>query len=215
MNVVSEVTGCPMYFTPQKYWPKALAEKYIGGKTPFGLLRDPYERLVAFFRGNMTGYGGSYPEYIKTCDVNGAVKLMMKRLLEGGDPYAKGCTFIPQAEYFERPYGIQLPVNLRQFPASMNRVFSEHGYPASFQITISDVQHVLLCSQVWPGDLDEEARRMVRKVYWRDFELLCKYFGYCDPDENCCLWQVPTMCPDRVLALGYHGTALNISNRAR
>merc|ERR1719210_177473 len=75
LNVRSNVTGCPLYFTPGKHWPKDVAEAYFGAKTIFGMLRDPYERLVAFFRGSLGDtYGGWWPEFLKTCDVNGAVK---------------------------------------------------------------------------------------------------------------------------------------------
>merc|ERR1719414_1549602 len=109
--------------------PKDLAQKYFGNKTIFGMLRDPYERLTAFFRGGFSGYGGSYPEFYKTCDVNGAVKQMMKDVLEKNDTFHAGCTFVPQAEYFEGEYGIKLPVDNRRFPFSMNEVFEEHGYP--------------------------------------------------------------------------------------
>ena len=54
---LSDVTGCPMYFTPPKYWPGDLAKAYLGGKKVFGILRNPYERLVAMFRGGYSEYG--------------------------------------------------------------------------------------------------------------------------------------------------------------
>jgi len=207
LQVTSAVTGCPMYYTPQKHWPRGLAEKYFGNKTVFGLLRDPYERLVAFFRGGYEGYGGSYPQFTKTCDVNGAVKQMMKDFLAMNDTFAQGCTFVPQAEFFEGPYGISLPVDNRAFPASMNEVFVEHGYP-DFQIQTTDILHVHRCPNVWAADLDSETRGLVKKFYARDFELLCEHFGYCDREENCCIWQVPGMCPPELLARGYQGSPL-------
>merc|ERR1712183_349534 len=76
LTEVSEVTGCHIYLTPQKHWPKALAAKYFGGnKKIFGILRDPYERLVAQFRGNIgKKYGGDWGEFRKVCDVNGGIK---------------------------------------------------------------------------------------------------------------------------------------------
>jgi len=208
LQVMNEATGCPMYYAPQKYWPKELAEKYFGNKTVFGMLRDPYERLIAFFRGNMDGYGGVYPEYFKKCDVNGAVKQMMKDYIEGNNTFSQDCTFVPQAEYFDGPHGIALPINNRQFPASMNTAFVEHGY-TDYQIHTEDILHVRGCPDVWAADLDEETRSLVRQVYARDFELLCKHFNYCDSNENTCIWQVPMMCPQKVLAQGYKGHALN------
>jgi len=208
LQVLSEVTGCPMYYTPQKYWPSNLAAKYFGNKTVFGMLRDPYERLVAFFRGNNPQYGATHPEFFATCDVNGAVKSMLRDYLAGGKEFAGGCTLLPQAEFFEGPYGITLPINNREFPRSMNEAFQEHGYH-DFVINTSDILHVEGCVDVWAADLDAEARDLVKKVYSRDFELLCKHFGYCDREENCCIYQVPQMCPDRVLKMGYRGHSLN------
>merc|ERR1719499_1593381 len=46
-QVTSQTTGCHLMNTPGKYWPKDLAERYFGNRTVFGILRDPYERLVA------------------------------------------------------------------------------------------------------------------------------------------------------------------------
>lgn len=194
----NNVTGCPMYFSPQKYWPEDLAKEYFGDKTVFGVLRDPYERLVAFFRGNTPTYGFSDPELFATCDVNNAVKRVMKRYLAGGQAFANACSFVPQAEFFDGAHGITLPVDNREFPSSMNEVFREHGY-GEMQIGNDDIFHVQGCSEVWSGDFDNETRALVREVYKRDFELLCRYFGYCDPEEDTCIWQVPTMCPQRVL----------------
>eukprot|EP00443_Scrippsiella_acuminata_P003406 CAMPEP_0115322002 /NCGR_PEP_ID=MMETSP0270-20121206/81166_1 /TAXON_ID=71861 /ORGANISM="Scrippsiella trochoidea, Strain CCMP3099" /LENGTH=301 /DNA_ID=CAMNT_0002741931 /DNA_START=165 /DNA_END=1070 /DNA_ORIENTATION=+ len=191
----SEVTGCPLYFTPAKYWPTDIAQSYFQDKTIFGMLRDPYERLVAMFRGNMKGYGGSYPEFFKTCDVNGAVRKMMTDYL-AGDKYAADCTFIPQAEYFDEPFGIDLAVDNRRFPDSLNEVFAEHGY--DFHIAENDILHVLGCPEVWAGDLSCDTKALVKQVYARDFELLCKNFGYCDQDENCCIEGVPMMCPSNL-----------------
>jgi len=204
LQVLSEVTGCPMFYTPPKHWPVELAQKYFGNKTVFGLLRDPYERLVAFFRGNIPGYGPTHSEYVPTCDVNMAVKKTLQDYLAGrmDDP---SCSLLPQAEHFEGQYGIKLPVNLREFPRSMNQVLREHGYPEDFQIHAGDVRHVTDCPNVWAADLDAETRGLVQQIYAKDFELLCKHFGYCNREENCCLYQVEQMCPQRVLDLGYRG----------
>mmetsp|Transcript_61944 Transcript_61944/g.191966 ORF Transcript_61944/g.191966 Transcript_61944/m.191966 type:complete len:343 (-) Transcript_61944:8-1036(-) len=194
----SNVTGCPLYLTPPKYWPKSVAEAYFAARTPFGLLRDPYERLVAFFRGNNTSYGGGEARFVPTCDVNGAVKQMMRDQLSSANPFRKSCTFLPQAEYFDGPHGIALPVDLRKFPQSINDVFVAHGYP-EMHIETFDSMHVGLCNEVWSGDLDEETRAMVRQVYRRDFDLLCSHFGYCDTSEDTCIVGVPEMCPKKVL----------------
>eukprot|EP00440_Ansanella_granifera_P075779 gb/GFBE01082235.1/.p1 GENE.gb/GFBE01082235.1/~~gb/GFBE01082235.1/.p1 ORF type:complete len:337 (+),score=73.45 gb/GFBE01082235.1/:1-1011(+) len=198
LQETSNVTGCPLYFTPGKHWPKEIAEAYFQDKTRFGMLRDPYERLVAQFRGNYRGYGGQYDKFYETCDVNGAVRQMVETVLSG-DPYAEGCTWVPQAEYFDAPYGIMLPVDNRRFPNSANEMLVSHGYSHMF-IQEQDILHVSGCNEVWAGDLDCETKALVKKVYARDFELLCKHFGYCDDNENCCLLGVPEMCPSNLTA---------------
>jgi hypothetical protein len=195
LSQVSEVTGWPLYFSPQKYWPQDVAEAYFGNRTVFGVLRDPYERLVAEFRGGFSDYGGVSEKFSATCDVNGAIKEMMSEALNSSDPFVKQCAYVPQAEYFDGPYGIKLAIDNRRFPSSMNEAFEAHRY--SEHIATEDVMHVSGCNNVWAGDLDAEARSMVRKVYARDFELLCSLFGYCDWSENTCLQEVEHMCPQK------------------
>jgi len=192
----SEVTGCPLYFTPPKYWPPEKAKAYFGDKVVFSMLRDPFERVVAEFRGGFSDYGGVDPKYVDACDVNGAVKAIMSEVLNSTNPFLKLCTYVPQAEYFDGPYGIKLPIDNRRFPTSMNEAFEAHGY--SERIATEDIIHISGCNDVWAGDLDAEARQLVRKVYARDFELLCKHFGYCDSTENTCIREVKTMCPEKL-----------------
>jgi len=198
---ISEVSGQPLYFTPPKYWPQDVAARYFGNKTIFGVLRDPYERLVAEFRGNDATYGG-INEFFATCDVNSAVKEMMKEALNSTNPFVKNCAYLPQAEYFDGPYGIQLAVDNRRFPTSMNEVFEAHGY--TDYIGTESILHVDGCNDVWAGDLDAETRQMVRQVYARDFELLCKHFGYCDAEANTCLQEVPQMCPPKLFTWNHN-----------
>jgi len=206
-NLTSSFTGCPLYLTPPKYWPMDLAAAYFGSRKGFGILRDPYERLVAIFRGNGAGYSSGYKEAFETCDVNQAIKTMMKMHLAGANIFRDNCIFVPQSEYFDGPYGVALPVDNRNFPASVNQVFAEHGYP-EMRINLTDILHVTGCPQVWPGDLDNETRALVRMAYRKDFDLLCKHFGHCNVEENTCIWQVPTMCPDHVMSKGYNGTQM-------
>ena len=70
LQELSEITGCPLYFTPPKYWPEDLAKSYITGKKVFGIVRNPIERLVAMFRGGYSEYGSFPPRFRETCDVN-------------------------------------------------------------------------------------------------------------------------------------------------
>eukprot|EP00420_Gonyaulax_spinifera_P032076 CAMPEP_0197877000 /NCGR_PEP_ID=MMETSP1439-20131203/5831_1 /TAXON_ID=66791 /ORGANISM="Gonyaulax spinifera, Strain CCMP409" /LENGTH=329 /DNA_ID=CAMNT_0043496319 /DNA_START=59 /DNA_END=1048 /DNA_ORIENTATION=- len=200
LNPVLPETGCSMYFSPQKYWPKDAARHYFGNNTVFGMLRDPYERLVAMFRGDGLikhmgqDYGTTFnPEHVKTCNVNSGIKEALQSYIASGDQFTSSCTFLPQAEYFDGEFGITLPVDNRLFPSSMNKVFADHGYTE--HISKDDVFHVSGCTEVWAGDLDAETKALVRQVYKRDFELNCKHFGYCDFEENTCIHGVAQMCP--------------------
>lgn len=204
----SSTTGCSLFLTPGKYWPKELANHYFGNRTIFGMLRDPYERLIAMFRGNTKGYGaGSDNERFKaTCDVNGAVQAMCQKALSS-DPFVDQCTFLPQADFFDQPYGITVPLDNRRFPDSVNEFFEAHGLPAFMHVQTSDMFHVSGCNDVWAANLTAETRALVRKAYKRDFELLCKHFGYCDEEEDACIPGVPEMCPLAVvdrMAAKYH-----------
>jgi len=186
--------GCAYYYTPQKYWPQDLLEKYFGDKKVFGVLRDPYEHLIAVFRGHINGYGADHSsDYFDSCDLNSAIKQALKNYI-AGDTFASACTYLPQAEYFEGPYGISIPIDNRRFPDSMNEVFEEHGY-TNMHITGQDIMHVVGCQNVWAKDLDAETKALIRQVYARDFELICKHFGYCDNEEDVCLTHIPSMCP--------------------
>mmetsp|Transcript_118366 Transcript_118366/g.368618 ORF Transcript_118366/g.368618 Transcript_118366/m.368618 type:complete len:289 (+) Transcript_118366:92-958(+) len=176
--------GCPLHNTPQKWWPRPLAERYFGNKTVFGVLRDPYERLVSFHRD---------PEFFPGCDVNKAVKDTLRKFVKGGH-FAESCRFLPQAEFFDGPFGITVPVDIRRFPESANEVLRQHGYD-DVHIAMQDVLRAGGCPDVWAGDLDAETRQLIRIIYKRDFELLCKHFGYCDQEELTCLAQIPGMCP--------------------
>mmetsp|Transcript_50804 Transcript_50804/g.117987 ORF Transcript_50804/g.117987 Transcript_50804/m.117987 type:complete len:293 (-) Transcript_50804:122-1000(-) len=195
LQVQSNVTGCPLYLTPPKYWPVELAEKYMGGKPVVSVLRDPYEKLVAQFRGSMPDYGFSgTAETLVACDVNAAVKALLQKLDATGDMFQAGCTNIPQSEFFEGPYGVTDPIDNWRFPKSGNEKFAQYGYP--FHIEMPDILHVQMCKESWSYDFDEETRALVKKIYAKDFELICHYFGRCDADVNTCIQGVPAMCPE-------------------
>jgi len=198
LQVMNNITNCPHYLSPAKYWPEDLAQSYFGNKTIFGIIRDPYEKLVAQFRGGMADYGGFPRQMMVTCDVNAAIKGRMKELLqsqqESGNMFQNGCAHIPQAEYFEGPYGIQVPVDNWRFPLSMNELFEEHGY--TWRVHEDDIMHVELCEDHWSVEFDDETRSLVQQVYQKDFDLLCQSFGYCNVDENACLQGVFHMCPE-------------------
>lgn len=185
-------TGCPLYLSPQKHWPQNIAERYFGNKTVFGILRDPFERLVAQFRGGIPGYGGQ-SSFLSSCDVNSAIKQKMKEFLQNGDVFMEGCTYVPQAEYFDPPFGITMPVDNFLFPESMNKVFKDNGY-YNMHIEVNDIMHVRMCPNSWSADLDNETRSLVKQVYARDFDLLCTHFQYCDFTEDTCINGVPQMC---------------------
>lgn len=197
LMVISDVTKCPLYLTPPKYWPEGVAKKYIGDKKVFGVVRDPYEKLVAQFRGAMPDYGGSVtPGTLATCNINKAVKDLLKKVKASGDMFQGGCTNIPQSEFFEGPYGITIPVDNWRFPKSANEVLEQHGY--SWHIRKEDILHVSACEDHWSKEFDDETRSLVREIYAKDFDIICKSFGHCNYDQDTCLQGVHHMCPSSV-----------------
>ena len=54
--------------------PNQFSQRFVslGDHERFGVLRDPYERLVAQFRGSYPGYGGDWGPERLTCEVDTA-----------------------------------------------------------------------------------------------------------------------------------------------
>lgn len=184
-----------MMYTPSKYWPRNEAQKAFGGKKVFGILRDPFERLVAQFRGQGQRL---YPDLYSTCNVNEGVRRMVTEIA-ANSRFANDCTYLPQAEFFEGEFGASVFIDNRRFPDSMNEIFHRFG-DDFLNISLGEIQHVSGCDDAWAGDLDSITRSLVRQVYKKDFELLCKEFGYCDQDESVCLTRIRGMCPEKLFA---------------
>mmetsp|Transcript_86097 Transcript_86097/g.208609 ORF Transcript_86097/g.208609 Transcript_86097/m.208609 type:complete len:449 (-) Transcript_86097:7-1353(-) len=213
LRAVSNYSGCNLVYEPPRHWPVEFARAYFGGRRAFGLLRDPYDRLVSEFRYQASGGGkqtvdisrsevsereGSLeregPEYsalYSNCDVNGWVKREMQRY-KAGDQFRGNCHLLPQAEYFEHPHGISLPLDTRMLPDSFNLEMERHGY--TVQLKMESIQYNGKCNKLSVWDLDEESKQLVREVYAADFDLLCRHFGYCDDEELTCLSQIPFFC---------------------
>jgi len=180
-------SGCQMANAPPRLWSPYDADKYFGQKVTFGILRNPYERMVAIFR-------ESQPV---GCDVNKAVKqwLSDKLLGRGHDlGHVMECQLGTQAEYFEKPFGITVPLDSRDFPQAVNDLLRDHGYEG-FHIRAEDLPRVTACPGLSAADLDARSRWLVKRIYRRDFELLCRHFGACDDKELSCLPQIPGNCP--------------------
>eukprot|EP00747_Dinoflagellata_sp_TGD_P061198 gnl/TRDRNA2_/TRDRNA2_152401_c1_seq1.p1 gnl/TRDRNA2_/TRDRNA2_152401_c1~~gnl/TRDRNA2_/TRDRNA2_152401_c1_seq1.p1 ORF type:complete len:138 (-),score=26.79 gnl/TRDRNA2_/TRDRNA2_152401_c1_seq1:28-441(-) len=103
----------------------------------------------------------------------------------------------PYAEFFEGRFGITDPIDMRKFPSSVNKVFADHNYRHN-NVRLVDIGHIQGCDSVWVGDLDNHTKKLIKLTYKKDFQLLCKHFGYCDNDEHVCIQQVPHMCPEKL-----------------
>mmetsp|Transcript_4674 Transcript_4674/g.10252 ORF Transcript_4674/g.10252 Transcript_4674/m.10252 type:complete len:312 (-) Transcript_4674:107-1042(-) len=199
MSNTSSVTGCPMYFTPMKYWPQSLIDEYVGSNEVWGIFRDPYERLVSEFRGGMREYGGLFDQVLlENCSTDLAVKQMVQNYLASNNPYSSGCALLPQVEFTEGTPHVTIPVDNRLFPHSANSLMAEHGLPYSIQQ--ADILHVSNCPNSHVGELQPDTMALIRQVYARDFELLCTSFGYCDNTEVTCLRYINGMCPETLYA---------------
>jgi len=155
------------------------------------VLRDPYDKLANEFRLRAEGSAKDRPKYQKlfdACDVNSWVKQELRSAKK--DAYLADCRYLPQAEFFDGPYGINLPIDARYMPLSFNEVMERHGYAG---IRLSGAPAPSRCS-VSAWSFDGEARDMIKEAYARDFALLCRHFGYCDDDEVTCMSHLPDMC---------------------
>jgi len=215
LRVISNFSGCNLVYEPPKYWPSDIASSYFsaGSSRSFGLLRDPFDRLVSQFRqeasgggkqvvgfkrsdvsereGSLEREGEMYQNFYSNCDVNGWVKEEMKRY-KAGDHFRGNCHLLPQAEYFQHPHGISLPIDTRTIPDSFNVEMERHGY--LIRMRTDNIKHNWSCNKLSAWDLDEESKLLIREVYAADFDLLCRHFGYCDTEELTCLAQIPFMC---------------------
>merc|ERR1719356_861554 len=97
--------GCPLYYTPQKYWPQDKLDSYFGNKTVFGFLRSPYDRVVAVWKGFTQGgvvTGFDFTLDGKTCP---GISSWVKQIF--ADPSAWPadlmCQVQPQAPFFDGP----------------------------------------------------------------------------------------------------------------
>lgn len=91
-----------------------------------------------------------------------------------------------------------MPIDLRGFPANANALLAKHGYD-NVHMDHYDMMHVTACDNTWTGDIDEEARQLIRERWPRDFELICSTFDYgCDRNESVCTYGVPGMCPEKL-----------------
>ena len=80
--------------------------------------------------------------------VGESYKVILVRPSTTAEVYAEDCTYVPQAEYFDSPYGITVPVDNRKFPTSANDVLAEHGY-TNMHIATGDIMHVSGCPEAW------------------------------------------------------------------
>ena len=63
-------------------------------------------------------------------------------VIQAGNPWAENCNYLPQAEFFDQPFGGTIFVDNRHFPDSMNEVFKEGREEREREVS-------LLCSDLW------------------------------------------------------------------
>jgi hypothetical protein len=194
--------GYPLYYTPAKYWPEDVKEKYFGDKTTFGVLRDPYERIVALFRSynspDGVSRGWDFVDDGQNCadDLNAFVKANLKQLIRKFSQHPKNANFHVQADYFEGDHAIQEVLDMDTFPQSANELLQKHGY--NVNMGIDDVFHIHGCDDTFVDDLDAESKSLIELFYARDFKLRCEKLGHCDKTQHHCVVQSPGMCPNRL-----------------
>lgn len=206
---ISEETGCNLFYTPPKFWPKKLQRKVLQNHTAFTMLRDPYDRMANEFRmqaggvdsawsftfrktvsmreGNFEREGDEYQRFYKECDVNGYLQAELKKYL-AGDRYRGNCHLLPSAEYFA--LGQVEPIDERRIPESFNEFMEAHGASPRMESSL----HNLWCNEISAFSLSTDTKKLIRQVYAEDFKLTCKYFGYCDHEDLFCHENIENMC---------------------
>jgi hypothetical protein len=193
--------GYPMYYTPSKYWPDDLWTTYFVNKKPFGILRDPYERILALFRTSTSqvdaSRGWDFRDDRRNCaeELNEFVKINLNPLVMHNTQHPKNVDFHVQADYFEGDIPIQV-LDMDSFPQSANELLQKHGYNVS--MGVGDMFHYHGCDDAFVDDLNAESKNLIEVYYARDFKLRCDKLGHCDKTQHHCVVQSPGMCPKRL-----------------
>jgi hypothetical protein len=194
--------GYPMYYTPSKYWPVDKKYPYFGNKRTFGILRDPYERILALFRTSISIYdasrGWDFRDDRRNCaeELNEWVKSNLKPLVLHSTEHPQNVDLHVQAGYFEGDNPIEEVLDMDSFPQSANELLQKHGYNVS--IGVDDMFHYHGCDDTFVDDLNAESKNLIEFYYARDFKLRCDKLGHCDKTKHHCVVQAPGMCPKRL-----------------
>jgi len=193
LRATSQVTGCILADTPPNDWPEMFAKKYMDNKIAFGVLQDPYTRIVDFFKSHPRVFATE----TETCDVDTAVEKSLGRWTSG-DKYELNCGLIPQSEYFDGKYGAKLAIDGRNLTGSLHETMQKHGFDFNkngFADLMARRQKIGgKCQHLWAGSLSNYSKKLVKVVYENDFKLLCSKFNYCDNDETPCLDKLSGAC---------------------
>jgi len=177
------VTGCHLADTPPKYWPANFAKMYFENRTRFGLLQNPYTRLVNYFKAHLHLFEQEH----ETCDINTAIVNELGKY-SAGDKFGKNCAFIPQSEYLTGKYGATELIDARDLSDSLETLMSKHDYKFNkdnFATVLTKRQQGFggKCQHLSARSFTESSRQTIKNVYHNDFALLCQHFLYCDTDE--------------------------------
>lgn len=219
LREINDITKCDTFYTPQKYWSMKLRNKFLTNRKVFGILRDPYDRIVNIFRSEAMGQNHFFqsntrtavsfregtmeresPMYMKwyvTCDVNAWIEAEFARYQDSTTGsrahFRSNCHLLPQAEYFKGDDSITIPIDARKLPQSFNDVMDANN----IDVHLSEPEQASVCPiSAW--HLTEKSRQLIRDFYREDFELLCKHFGYCDDRELTCMRGIRGMCDGAV-----------------
>merc|ERR1719401_2565655 len=135
-----------------------------------------------------------YLTWYRTCDVNAFLRAELTKVL-AGDKFRGNCHLVPQAEFFDGKYGIVHPVDVRGIPQSFNDFMKRAGYS---HVAMTNTAHNIRCNDLSAYSLAEDVRGLIRRVYARDFDLICQRLGYCDRAEMTCIESIPEMCPNKL-----------------
>lgn len=184
LDQISQVTGCTMRRTPSKDWPADMAQKYFGNRTAAGVLQDPISRLRQRFE--EVG-AAQFPEAFAKNDVNEGIQQMIKEYISSYNPYEHDCSLLPQAEYFDGPYGISAVADGRRFPDSLNEILVSHGFEQ--HVTVN--HDVEVQRRTNATGISRETLILVGHMYENDLKLMCEKLGDCEFQFEPCVGPYP------------------------
>jgi len=164
-----------------KLYSKKVFEEAYSKRTVFCTVRNPYDRIVAEYHNcrenGMKGNGRCEKE----CSVIHLNNFVQRELsaFQKGDYLRDECQLIPQTDYMSGEGGCSKILNYDHIERDFNELMESHGY--NLTLAHKESKSILGTScdqQVTKANLTATSRKLIEKVYEKDFSTLGAEFGW-------------------------------------